>query len=94
MGKRLFVGNISFSATEDDLRGFFSQAGEVVSAKLIVDRNTGKLRGFGFVEMSTHEQASHAMKELNNAEFMSRKLVVTIAKPKDGYVPARFTATA
>lgn len=91
MGKRLFVGNISFNATEDDLRTFFTQAGEVVSAKLIIDRNTGKLRGFGFVEMSTREQASAALSQLNNAEFMSRKIVVTVAKPKEGYVPTRFT---
>jgi len=92
MGKRLFVGNISFNATEDDLRTFFAQAGEVVSAKLIIDRNTGKLRGFGFVEMSTRDQANAALSQLNNAEFMSRKIVVTVAKPKEGYVPTRFTA--
>lgn len=83
MSKRLYVGNISFKATEDDLRGLFTRVGAVDSAKLVIDRVTGKLRGFGFVEMTTPEEATSAIEMLNDSEFMGRKLVVNIARPKE-----------
>ena len=83
MSKRLYVGNISFKATEDDVRDLFSKAGEVVSVRLIKDAATGRLRGFGFVEMATSEEAQKAITELNGSTFMERSIVVNEAKPQD-----------
>jgi RNA recognition motif-containing protein len=83
MSKRLYVGNISFKATEEDVKDLFSQAGEVVSVKLIKDAATGRLRGFGFVEMSTNEEAQKAISKLNGNAFMDRSLVVNEAKPQE-----------
>lgn len=83
MSKRLYVGNISFKATEDEVRDLFSQAGEVVSVKLIKDAATGRLRGFGFVEMSTNEEAQKAVTQLNGTMFMDRNIVVNEAKPQE-----------
>jgi RNA recognition motif-containing protein len=83
MGTRLYVGNISFKATEDDVRDLFSQAGEVVSVRLIKDAATGRLRGFGFVEMATDEDAQKAVSKLNGNAFMDRSMVVNEAKPQE-----------
>lgn len=83
MSKRLYVGNISFKATEDDVKDLFSQAGEVVSVKLIRDAATGRARGFGFVEMSTDEDAQKAVSQLNGNNFMDRSIVVNEAKPQE-----------
>ncbi len=83
MSKRLYVGNISFKATEDDVKDLFSQAGEVVSVKLIKDAATGRLRGFGFVEMSSNEEAQKAVTQLNGNLFMDRNIVVNEAKPQE-----------
>lgn len=83
MSKRLYVGNISFKATEDDVRDLFSQTGEVVSVKLIKDASTGRLRGFGFVEMATDEDADKAVAKFNGNNFMDRSLVVNEAKPQE-----------
>ncbi len=80
---RLYVGNISFKATEDDLRELFSQAGEVVSVKLITDAATGRLRGFGFVEMSSDEDGKKAITMFNGKQFMDRSIVVNEAKPQE-----------
>ena len=80
---RLYVGNISFKATEDDLRDLFSQAGEVVSVKLIKDTATGRLRGFGFVEMSSEEDGKKAINTFNGKTFMERSIVVNEAKPQE-----------
>lgn len=80
---RLYVGNISFKATEDDLRDLFQQAGEVVSAKLIKDTATGRLRGFGFVEMASEEEGNKAITMLNGKPFMERAIVVNEAKPQE-----------
>jgi RNA recognition motif-containing protein len=82
MAKRLYVGNISYQASENDLRELFQKAGEVVSAKLITDPATGRLRGFGFVEMSTDEAGDKAISTLDGNEFMGRKLVVREAKER------------
>jgi RNA recognition motif-containing protein len=83
MGTRLYVGNISFKASEDDLREFFSQAGEVASVKLIKDNATGRLRGFGFVEMTSDEDAQKAVTMFNGKQFMERSIVVNEAKPME-----------
>lgn len=80
---RLYVGNISFKATEDDLRDLFAQAGEVVSVRLIKDTATGRLRGFGFVEMSSEEDGKKAISMFNGNSFMDRAIVVNEAKPQE-----------
>lgn len=83
MSTRLYVGNISFKATEDDMTRLFSDAGQVVSAKLIKDAATGRLRGFGFVEMSSAEEAQKAVSMFNGKQFMERAIVVNEAKPQE-----------
>lgn len=83
MSTRLYVGNISFKATEEDMTELFSQAGQVVSAKLIKDAATGRLRGFGFVEMSSAEEAQKAVTLFNGKQFMERAIVVNEAKPQE-----------
>src|SRR5512135_750243 len=80
---RLYVGNISFKANEDDLRDLFAQAGEVVSVKLIKDTATGRLRGFGFGEMSSEDEGKKAIEMLNGKQFMDRSIVVNEAKPQE-----------
>lgn len=82
VSKRLYVGNVPYKATEDDLRELFSKAGEVVSVKLLSDTSTGKMRGFGFVEMSTEAQAKKAIEMFNGISFMQRNIVVNEAKPQ------------
>jgi len=80
---RLYVGNIPFKATEDDLRDLFAQAGEVLSVKLIKDNATGRLRGFGFVEMASEEDGNKAVTMFNGKPFMERSIVVNEAKPQE-----------
>ncbi len=82
MEKKLYVGNISFQATEDDIRELFSQSGEVESVKIITDQFTGKPKGFGFVEMTTEENAAKAIEALNGTTFMERQITVAEAKPQ------------
>ena len=82
MSTKLYVGNISFRASEDDLRELFSQVGEVVSVKLIKDPATGRMRGFGFVEMATEEDAQKAISLLNGKSLLNRNIVVNEAKPQ------------
>src|SRR4030042_6150815 len=82
MGKKLYVGSISFNATEESLRELFSSVGEVESAKIITDTDTGRSRGFGFVEMSSEEDAKKAIEQLNGTKFMERVLVVNEARPQ------------
>jgi RNA recognition motif-containing protein len=82
MSKRLYVGNINYKATEEDLMRLFAEAGSVDSARLVLDRVTGKLRGFGFVEMSSPDEARGAIERLNDTEFMGRTLTVNIARPR------------
>lgn len=81
MGKNLYVGNLSFKATADDLRELFAAHGTVTSAQVIMDRETGKPRGFGFVEMSDGSQA--AIDALNGQEFQGRPLTVNEARPRE-----------
>ena len=83
MGRKRCVGNISFQASEDDLRDLFSKAGEVVSAKLINDAATGRPRGFGFIEMGTDAEAQKAITMLNGNSFMDRNIIVSEAKPQE-----------
>jgi RNA recognition motif-containing protein len=82
MGTRLFVGSLSWNTTDDSLRNFFAQAGQVVSATVIVDRYSGRSKGFGFVEMSSAEEAEKALKELNGKELDGRAIVVNEARPQ------------
>jgi RNA recognition motif-containing protein len=81
MSKKMYVGNLPFSSTEDDLRDLFSQYGEVQSANIIYDRETGRSRGFGFVEMA-EDGADSAMEALNGNEFGGRTLRVNEARPR------------
>ena len=81
MGKKLYVGNLSFDTTADDLTKLFGQHGTVTSAQIVTDRDTGRSRGFAFVEMSDGAEA--AIQALNNAEFQGRNLTVNEAKPRE-----------
>ena len=83
MGTRLYVGNLSFSATEADLKGLFAQAGTVLNSNLITDKFTGKSRGFAFVEMSTQDEANKAIAQLHGVDFQGRPLTVNEAKPRE-----------
>jgi RNA recognition motif-containing protein len=82
MATKLYVGNLSFKTTGDSLRELFSQAGTVESASIIEDRETGRSRGFGFVEMATAEDAAAAIEQFNGKEVDGRNLTVNEAKPK------------
>jgi RNA recognition motif-containing protein len=82
MEKKIYVGNISFKATEDDIRELFSTVGEVESVKIITDAQTGQSKGFGFVEMSSGEDANKAISNLNGKTFLDRTLSVAEAKPQ------------
>jgi RNA recognition motif-containing protein len=82
MGTRLYVGNLSFRTTGDELRDMFSQAGNVESVSVVEDRETGRSRGFGFVEMATPEEAQAAIEQFNGKELGGRNLTVNEAKPK------------
>ena len=82
MGKKLYVGSLPFSATEESLRDLFASIGEVESVSVITDRDTGRSKGFGFVEMSSAEDAKKAIEELNGKTFMERALVVNEARPQ------------
>jgi cold-inducible RNA-binding protein len=82
MPAKLFVGNLSFQATEEDLRELFAQAGTVESVRVVTDQFTGRPRGFGFVEMSTKEEAAKAIEMLNGRLFRDRNLVVDEARPQ------------
>lgn len=81
MPKKLYVGSLSFDTTEDGLKDLFSKVGKVESAKIILDKFSGKSRGFGFVEMSSDEEAQKAIDELNGKEVDNRKIIVDYAKP-------------
>jgi len=78
----IYVGNLSFEATEDEVRALFAEFGEVSSVNLISDRDSGRPKGFGFVEMPQAEQAQKAMQALNAKEFKGRPLNVNEARPK------------
>lgn len=83
MNKKLYVGNLPYSATEDQIRTLFSQAGEIRDVAVITDRETGKSKGFGFVEMATAEAAQEAIKRFNGYAMDNRNLVVNEARPRE-----------
>lgn len=83
MGKKLYVGNLPFSATDHSLSDAFAQFGRVESAKIITDRDTGRSKGFGFVEMSSDAEATQAISRLNGTDFEGRTLTVNEAKPME-----------
>lgn len=80
---KMYVGNLSFDSTESDVRGLFEEFGEVSSVNLIMDRETGRPRGFGFVEMNDSQAANAAMTKLNGAEFQGRSLNVNEARARE-----------
>lgn len=84
MSKRIYVGNMSFQTTEDELKALFSEFGEVSSVTIITDRETGRPRGFGFVEM---EGADEAIAALDQKEFGDRRLTVNEARPRTSSAP-------
>jgi RNA recognition motif-containing protein len=84
MGTRLYVGNLSYSITELDLRELFAPLGTVTDAKIITDRETGRPRGFGFIEMSTDEEAKKAIDELNGRDVQGRQVAVKEAEDRRG----------
>ena len=83
MGKKLYVGNLAYSVTHTDLEEWFAQYGTVQSAQVITDRDTGRSKGFGFVEMDTDAQAQAAIQGLNDQEHNGRRLTVNEAKPRE-----------
>ncbi len=80
---KLYVGNLSFNSTEDDITGAFSSYGTVTSVNLITDRETGRPRGFGFVEMSSDAEAQSAMQAMDGQDLDGRSLKVNVAKPRE-----------
>lgn len=83
MGKKLYVGNLPFSATEDSLKEAFARFGTVESVAIITDRSTGQSKGFGFVELSTKQEAAEAIGKMNSAEMDGRTLKVAEALPQE-----------
>jgi cold-inducible RNA-binding protein len=87
MSTKLFVGNLSFKTTENDLQDAFAACGTVVETNIMMDRMTGRPRGFAFVSMSTPEEAQKAIDELHGKEFDGRALTVNIARPREERPP-------
>ncbi len=83
MGKKIYVGNLPYSMTDDSLHSKFSEFGSVESAKVITDRETGRSKGFGFVEMASDDDASKAIENLNGMQFEGRALNVSEARPQE-----------
>ena len=83
MGQKLYVGNLSYDMTDSDLSNLFSAHGSVRSAQVIMDRDTGRSKGFGFVEMDSDEQAQAAINALNGQEVNGRALTVNVARPRE-----------
>lgn len=84
---RLFVGNLSYQTMENDLQDYFSQAGVVTSVNLMLDKVTGRSRGFAFVEFATPEEANKAVEQFHNQEFQGRTLTVNVARPRQERAP-------
>lgn len=83
MAKKLYVGNLAFQTTNQDLQDLFAQAGTVESAQVIEDRDTGRSKGFGFVEMSTDDEAAAAIEQFHGKELAGRMLTVNEARPRE-----------
>ena len=84
---RLFVGNLSYQTMENDLQDYFSQAGAVTTVNLMLDKVTGKSRGFAFIEFATPEEANKAVEQFHNKEFQGRALTVNVARPREERAP-------
>ena len=84
---RLFVGNLSYQTGETDLQDYFAQAGSVLSVNLMLDKMTGKSRGFAFVEFATPEEAQKAIDQLHDQDFQGRKITVNVARPREERAP-------
>jgi RNA recognition motif-containing protein len=82
MAKRLYVGNLGYSVTSDELHELFEQYGQVKSAQVLIDRESGRSRGFGFVEMENHEEADAAIQNLDGNDYQNRRLTVNEARPR------------
>jgi cold-inducible RNA-binding protein len=87
---RLFVGNLAYQTGENDLQDYFAQAGVVTSVNLMLDKMTGKSRGFAFVEYGSAEEAQKAIDQFHNKEFQGRPITVNVARPREDR-PARFS---
>lgn len=83
MAKKLYVGNLAYSVTNDDLRDLFSRVGKVESAEVVSDKFSGQSKGFAFVEMADSENATTAIQSLDGSEFMGRNIKVNEAKPRE-----------
>jgi RNA recognition motif-containing protein len=83
MAKKLYVGNLPYTTTQEDLRALFEQVGEVTDATVITDRETGRSKGFGFVEMATDDDAQNAIKRYNGYNINNRPLTVNEARPRE-----------
>jgi RNA recognition motif-containing protein len=90
MESKLYVGNLSYETTEDDLRTLFSQAGTVASVALIKDRDSGRSKGFAFVEMSSQSEAEQAIKQFNGFQLGNREIKVNIARPREERSPSGY----
>ena len=84
MGKRLYVGNLAYSVTEAELRDVFAEVGNVAEVKVVLDRDTGRPRGFAFVEMSSDAEAADAMSKLNGSELQGRSMNIKEAQERSG----------
>lgn len=89
MEKRIYVGNLSYTTTEEEIEALFQQAGTVASCQLMLDKFTSRSRGFAFVEMETVEEANGAVAMFNDKDFQGRGLRVNIAKPREEHPPRR-----
>lgn len=87
MATNLYVGNLPYDLTNDELSEYFAQVGTVVSATVITDRNTGRSKGFGFVEMSSEAESKKAIDELNGKDFKGRPLRINEARPREDRGP-------
>lgn len=83
MKNKLFIGSLSYDSTEDSLREYFATVGEVTEAVIISDRDTGRSKGFGFVTMSSDEEAQKAIEQLDGTSLDGREIAVSIARPKE-----------
>jgi cold-inducible RNA-binding protein len=84
---RLFVGNLSYQTAENDLQDYFSQAGSVTSVNLMMDKMTGKSRGFAFIEFGSLDEANKAIEQFHNKDFQGRALTVNVARPREERPP-------
>lgn len=88
MATKLFVGSLAYSTTDQELEEFFASVGQVTSAKVIVDRDTNRSKGFGFVEMSNDDEAKAAIDQLNGKELSGRTISVSEARPREERRPS------